>query len=69
MKPARDVDTYIPSATKGSVHHQVDVAALEEDDDGFWHPPCECGWRFAPVPDLEVFVDVLMAHAFHEGAS
>jgi hypothetical protein len=51
----------------GAPIHQSDPGAFMEDGSGFLTPPrCACGWEFGPVPDMETFVDVLMAHAAEE---
>jgi hypothetical protein len=36
---------------------------LEPDELGFYHPRCSCGWKFGPVPDLDVLIDCMMDHA------
>lgn len=38
-------------------------ANFDESEDGWIVPTCTCGWTFGPVPDREIAVDVLMAHA------
>lgn len=48
--------------------HVSDESSFEEDEIGFYVPACSCGWKFGPVPDVETVVDVLMGHAYEEGA-
>lgn len=55
------------STAKGKVKfHQVDSRCVE-DTRGFFTPRCECGWRWAPVPDIETLIDALMQHARKQG--
>ncbi len=48
--------------------HLSDVSCLEPTDTGFFEARCECGFRVGPLPDRETLVDVLMEHAWNEGA-
>lgn len=45
------------------------LSDLDTDSDGWLIVRCTCGWSLlGPVPDNETATDVLMEHAFHEGA-
>jgi hypothetical protein len=46
-----------------STTHDLDSESLQPAD-GWLFPRCRCGWSFGPVPDMETFIDCLMAHAF-----
>lgn len=50
------------------VMHASEIGSLEYGDDNFVHPACTCGWKSSsPMPDVEIAVDELMAHAFVAG--
>jgi hypothetical protein len=40
------------------------VEAIHRDEYDFWYADCTCGeYRTVPVPDLDLMIDELMAHA------
>lgn len=47
--------------------HQFDPECLEATDDGFFEARCGCGFSFGPAPDIQIVIDVLMAHAYDAG--
>jgi hypothetical protein len=39
------------------------LAEMHRDEMDFWYAVCDCGYRSIPVPDLDLLVDEMMAHA------
>jgi hypothetical protein len=39
------------------------VDELHRDELDFWYAVCDCGYRSTPVPDIDILVDEMMAHA------
>lgn len=48
-----------------TTHYTAD--GVEQDEEGWYVPSCACGWKWAPCPDIETAVDVLMEHAYEAG--
>ena len=49
--------------------HQAKDGTTVPSRDGWFYARCSCGrFKFGPVPDVEIVVDVLMEHAFEMGA-
>lgn len=42
-------------------------AGFEQNDEGWYEPECNCGWKFGPCPDAETAADALMQHAYEQG--
>lgn len=51
-------------SAKASLHY---IVAFEENEDGWWVPHCNCGFKLSAHPTAEDAADALMWHAYERG--
>ncbi len=45
----------------------ITASGIEPNEEGWFIPRCQCGWKWIACPDAETAADALMEHAYEQG--